>query len=94
MHYNLLHAYINVYRANSDNGDETNVYSDQVNGRHHRICLNRLNNNMPTSIKYNDKSVPNNNNNNHFALRNHNKIRNNIFQVRCNNTIIAMFPRV
>jgi len=55
MHYNLLHTYINVYRANSDNGDETNMYSDQVvNGCHHRIFPNRLGNNMPTSIKYND----------------------------------------
>jgi len=69
MHYNLLHTYINVYRANSDNGDETNVYSDQVNGRHHRIFL------------------PNNN----FALRNYNKMRNNIFHVRCNNTIILLW---
>lgn len=29
MHYNLLYAYINIYRANSDNGDKTNVYSDR-----------------------------------------------------------------
>ena len=53
-----------------------------VNGRHHRIFLNWLNNNIPTSIIdiYYDKSN-NSNNNNDFALRNHNKMRNNIFQV-------------
>jgi len=47
MHCNLLQTYINVYRVNSDNSEETNVYSDQVNGRHRRIFLNRLNNNIP-----------------------------------------------
>lgn len=48
MHYNLLYAYINIYRANSDNGDKTNVYSDQVNGHHHWTFLNRFNNTIPT----------------------------------------------
>lgn len=49
MHYNLLYTYINIYRANSDNGDETNVYSDQVNvHRHHWTFLNTFNNTIPT----------------------------------------------
>jgi len=81
MHYNLLHAYINVYRANFDNGEETNMYynSDQVNGRHRRLFLNRFND-IYLLLLYIMIKVPNNNNK--FALRNHNKTRNNIFQLR------------